>query len=209
MHSGLTFGSIAALFGSMVVLACVPSVSVLLVSTRSAAYGFLHGVFTTIGIAVGDIVYILLAIYGLSFVADLLDSHFVLIKYLAGAYLVWLGIVLLTSKPEVRKVERGLNSSLCSSFLTGLFVTLGDQKAVLFYLGFLPAFIDLSVVTIVDTGIIIATATVALAGAKLGYAFFADSAMRVLKNTKILKGINITAGFIMIFVGVFLLLSAR
>jgi len=60
MESSLTPGNITALFGSMIVLAFIPSASVLVVSARSAASGFTHGVFTTIGIVVGDIFFIIL-----------------------------------------------------------------------------------------------------------------------------------------------------
>ncbi|WP_446411964.1 hypothetical protein [Coleofasciculus sp.] len=45
----MTFSTIVALFSAMVVLASIPSVSVLTVSTRSATSGFIHGVFTTLG----------------------------------------------------------------------------------------------------------------------------------------------------------------
>ena len=55
----MTFSSIVALFSAMVVLAFIPSVSVLAVSTRSATSGFIHGVFTTLGIVVGDIIFII------------------------------------------------------------------------------------------------------------------------------------------------------
>jgi threonine/homoserine/homoserine lactone efflux protein len=78
----MTFSSIVALFSAMVVLASIPSVSVLAVSTRSATYGFIHGVFTTIGIVLGDIIFIIIAIWGLSFLAETMGSLFVLIKYL-------------------------------------------------------------------------------------------------------------------------------
>ena len=90
----MTLGSIATLFGAMVILAFVPSVSVLAVTTRSAASGFIHGVFTTAGIVVGDVFFIILAIFGLLVLAEAMGSLFVLINYLGGAYLIWLGIVL-------------------------------------------------------------------------------------------------------------------
>jgi len=171
MQSSMTFSGIAALFGAMIVLASFPSVSVLTVSAKSAAYGFSHGVFTTLGIMVGDIVYILLAIYGLSFLVD--TNLFVWLKYLGGAYLTWLGIKLWSSKPKIADVEGIKESSLLSSFLAGLLITLADQKAILFYLFFFPAFVDLSTLTLWDTGIIIVIALIALGGAKLSYAYLA------------------------------------
>ena len=85
MESSLTLGSITALFSSMIVLAFIPSLSALVVSARSTANGFTHGVFTTIGIVAGDIIFIILAIYGLSVLAELMGSRFSLIKYPGGA----------------------------------------------------------------------------------------------------------------------------
>lgn len=50
----------------------VPSLSVVTVSARSAALGFAHGVLASARIVVGDIVFILIAIYGLSALAALM-----------------------------------------------------------------------------------------------------------------------------------------
>lgn len=206
MQTSMSLSNIVALFTAMVVLAAIPSVSVLAVSTRSATSGFIHGVFTTLGIVLGDIIFIIIAIWGLSFLAETMGSLFVLIKYLGGAYLIFLGIGLLRAKG--RDVETGevVKSSLFSSFLTGFLITLGDQKATLFYLGFFPAFVDLSRVSWWDTGVIIAIATVAVGGVKLGYALVANRA-RLLISGKITKGLNIAAGCVMIAVGMFLIIK--
>lgn len=206
MQTSMTLSSIVALFSGMVILAAIPSVSVLAVSTRSATFGFIHGVFTTLGIVLGDIVFIVIAILGLSFLAETMGSFFVLIKYLGGVYLILLGIALFRAKSRDMEIGKVVKSSLFSSFLTGLFITLGDQKATLFYLGFFPAFVDLSQVSWFDTGIIIAIATVAVGGVKLGYAFLANKA-RLLISSKITKAINIVAGCVMIAVGVFLIIK--
>lgn len=208
MESSLTPANIAALTGIMVFGALVPSVSVLAVSARSAALGFAHGVLTSVGIVVGDIVFILIAIYGLSVLADLMGSHFALVKYLGGAYLIWLGTVLWRSKPKADGVYGNSKTSMPSSFLTGLLITLADQKAILFYLGFFPAFIDLSAISLADTGIILVIATVAVGGPKLLYAFMAERAGLIFRNSKAARAVNITAGSVMAGVGVFLVAKA-
>jgi threonine/homoserine/homoserine lactone efflux protein len=166
-----------------------------------------HGAFTTIGIVAGDIMYILLAIYGLSVVAELTGSHFSLLKYLGGAYLVWLGIALWRSKSKTKGIEVSIKPSLLSSFLTGLLITLSDQKAILFYLGFFPAFVDLSSVNLVDTSIIILIATLAVGSAKLVYAFMAVRASTLLASSSATTIINSVAGTVMIGVGVFLVVT--
>ena len=208
LESSLSLASVLALLGTMIVLAVIPSVSVLAVSARAAAFGFTHGMFTAFGIVIADIIFILLAVYGLALVAELMGEQFRLIKYIGGFYLVWLGISLWRADARARKSDAVRQSSLGSSFLSGFLITLGDQKAILFYLGFFPAFIDLSLMTPTDTLIIITIAIIGVGGAKLVYAYLANRASLLLKNTRAVRGINILAGCVMIAVGVVLLLKA-
>jgi threonine/homoserine/homoserine lactone efflux protein len=203
----MTLSSIVALFSAMAVLAAIPSVSVLAVSTRAATFGFIHGVSTTIGIVLGDIIFIIIAIWGLSFLSQTMGNLFFLIKYLSGAYLIFLGTRLWRSNSRNMEIEEVKESSLLSSFLTGLSITLADQKATLFYLGFFPAFLDLSQISYFDTIIIVAITTIAVGGVKLIYALLADRA-RVLMSSKFKKGMNLAAGGVMIAVGVFLIVKA-
>ena len=193
----------------MVVLAIVPSVSVFAVTARAAAFGFSHGLFTALGIVVADILFILVAVYGLALVAELMGDQFHLIQYIGAAYLIWLGVSLWRSEVRARASEDLRQSSWLSSFLTGFLITLADQKAILFYLGFFPAFIDLSTMTPADTLIIIAIAILGVGGAKLVYAFLAARASVLFKDSRALRGINVLAACVMIAVGVALLLKAQ
>jgi len=208
MDTSLTLNNIAALTGIMFVGALIPGISVLAVSSRAVAFGFSHGVLTTMGIVVGDIIFILIAILGLSVLAETMGSFFVLVKYLGGAYLVWLGITLWRSKSKAAEAKKNLESSLLSSFLTGLFITLGDQKAIFFYLGFFPAFIELSSLTFIDAGIIILIATLAIVSTKLGYALLAIKSSQLFKSAIADKRINMIAGTVIIGLGVFLVVRA-
>lgn len=207
MQTSLTFNSTITLFSIMLVGALAPSVSVLTVSTRSAASGFIHGIFTTLGIALGDVIFILIAIFGLSFLAETMGDLFVLMKYLGGCYLIWLGITLWRSKSKPIETEKIADTSLFSSLLAGLFITLGDQKAILFYLGMFPALIDLSALSYVDTAIIILIAIIAIS-TKLGYAFMADKTRLLLQHTILIRRINIFAGTVMVGAGIYLLALA-
>lgn len=203
----MTLGSSAALFGAMVVLALIPSVSVMTVSARSAAFGFIHGVCTAAGIVVADIIFILLAILGLSVLAESMGGLFFVVKYVGGAYLVWLGVALWRSGGRKAAAEGPAGASLPSSFLSGLFLTLADQKAIFFYLGFFPAFVDLSTISFPDAGIIVLITIAAVGGAKLCYAWAAARAGS-LAGSKMYRGINRAAGAVMIGVGLFLIVRA-
>jgi len=191
----------------MIVLALVPSISVLAVTARAAALGFSHGLFTAIGIVVADILFILIAVYGLALIAAMMGDQFRLLQYLGAAYLIWLGISLWRAEAKTGVADSVRQSSRFASFLTGLLITLADQKAILFYLGFFPAFIDLSRMTVTDTLIIVIIAIIGVGGAKLAYALLAVRARELFRNSRALRGINALAACVMILVGIALLLK--
>lgn len=196
---------VLALFGAMAVLAAIPSVSVLAVSTRAAAHGFLHGAAVTLGIVVADALFIALATLGLSALADAMGGAFVVVKILGGVYLIGLGIVLWRAQPPSETRPISGNASHLASFLSGLALTLGDQKAIFFYLGFLPAFVDLVTISVLDIALILAAATIAVGGVKLIYAYAAARAGAYAGGSARSK-VNKIAGGILMAVGIALLL---
>ncbi|MGI0483207.1 LysE family translocator [Geminocystis sp. CENA526] len=201
----MTFNSSLSLFISIVILALIPSVSVLAVSVRAVTYGFRHGFLTTIGIVSGDIIFILLAIYGLTFLREIPTNLLTIFKLIGGGYLIWLGIGLWRTKNQEITLNIHSKSSFLSSFLIGFFISLGDLKAIFFYLSFLPAFVDLSTISITDTFVIILMATIGVGGAKLIYALMGDKTSSLLKKTKMMKVINSIAGTLIISIGVMLI----
>ncbi len=200
----MTPGPMAALAAAMVVLASVPSVSVLAVTARSAAGGFGHGAAATAGIVLGDLVFLLIALLGLSVLATAMGDWFSLVKYVGGAYLVWFGFRLLRARPAPDAGARpGRTSSLGASFLTGLLITLADQKAIFFYLGFLPVFVDLASAKALDIAVIAGITVLSVGSVKLVYAYLAHRAGRLIGH-RLGRGINVAAGGAMIGVGVYL-----
>jgi threonine/homoserine/homoserine lactone efflux protein len=180
----MTFAETAALLGTMLVLAFTPGIGVVTVTARTLAGGIAHGLAATLGMILGDIVFILLAVSGLSllaeryiFVLDLLNSG-------GAAYLLWLGVQLWRTSP-VRSAAA--TDSLFSSLLTGLLITFGNPKAILFYVSFLPAFIDLRAVTLLDTSIIILSATLAVGSAMTTYTLLTHhAASRIRPRSRLL-----------------------
>lgn len=191
----------------MSVLAAVPSASVLAVSARSASSGFWQGALTTAGIVLGDVIFILVAVFGLALLVEAMGAGFVLVKYAGGIYLLWLAFHMWRSRKQHAKNDDNSNVSAWSSFLTGLLITLGDQKAVLFYFGLLPAFVDVSALTVTDVGVIVVVTIVAVGGVKLVYAYGADRAGQAL-GSKLGEAINVLASATMVIAGVWVIVRA-
>lgn len=200
----MTAGSIVALFAAMAVLALTPSVSVLTVTARAAAAGFLHGALTALGIVAADILFILLAVFGLALLTEAMGPWADLIGYAGGVYLVLLGAMAWRGRKAAATAREARPASLFSSFMAGLMLTLGDQKAVLFYLGFLPAFLDLSAITGPDIAVLVAVTVIAVGGVKLGYAWAADRAGSII-GPKAGEIMGMIAAAVMVAVGMFLI----
>ena len=202
----MTLSNIVALFSAMVILAAIPSLSVFTVVSRAISSGFSGGLMAVVGIVVGDIIFILIAIYGLSAIAETtMDGLLLILKYFGGAYLIWMGISLIRAKSQLMELERVEESSLWASFLAGLLLTLGHQKAILFYISFFPAFVDLKTITTTYTLTIIAIAITAVGGVKLLYVYLSDRARLLLKSSNLKQGINSLAAIVTISIGIFLI----
>lgn len=172
----MTLSSIFALFGAMIILAVIPGPGVIAVVARTLASGMRHGLATAAGIVAGDFVFIAFALFGLSTLSALLGDLFLVVKYLGAAYLIWLGLSLVFSDNSGIQVRPVSESSHLMSFMAGLVTTLGNPKAILFYLSFFPAFLDLSKLTLVDSIIVYGVAMVAVGGVMCGYVFLSGKA---------------------------------
>lgn len=197
---------VVSLFVVMTILALVPSSSVALVVGRSSTGGFLHGSAVAAGIVAGDLVFVFFAVLGMAALAELMGGFFLILRYLAGAYLLWFGIRLLSSKATLQpeSSDRSI-SGLSASFLSGLILTFGDVKALFFYASLFPAFVDLAAITILDMAVIVILTIVAVGGVKLGYAYFAIKIASYAHQPKADKAIRVTAGGFMLGAGAYLI----
>lgn len=204
----MTLYSMLAFAGAMFLLAITPGPGVFATISRGLASGFNNAAFVVLGIVLGDIIFLLLAIFGLSAIATVLGDFFVIVKYLGGAYLLYLGYKILTSKETNTNINGIVELSWKKNFLSGLLITLANPKVILFYLGFLPTFVNLQTLTIIDIVIISTIVTIVLGGVMLGYAYSASNAKKLFKSKKAKRKMNIAAGSTMITAGGILVAKA-
>lgn len=203
MEMSLTLGSMMALFGAMGLLAALPSSSVVAVSSQAASYGFAHGAWVAAGVVAGDAIFIVVAIFGLALVMDVVGNEGHLIRAFGGIYLIWLG-VRLWRVPLCTERQEDAGPSRTACFMTGLLITLGDQKAILFYLGLFPAFVDLARITWLDAVMLVLTSAMAVGGVKLVYAAVAARAGALL-GSRFAHALNRVAACMVLGIGLFLL----
>lgn len=124
-------------------LSLTPGPNSLLALTHGALYGARRTLFTIIGGVFGFSALIALAMFGLSALLQASASVLSVLKWVGGAYLVWLGIQLWRS-PGLRLELTAQSARLGNAglFRQGLLSAMANPKVLLFYGAFLPQFID-------------------------------------------------------------------
>ena len=197
----MTFLTLILLAGAMFLLAVTPGPGVLAVIARAMASGFRPAAVVVCGIVLGDLVFLMLAIFGLGALATALGELFTIVKYLGAAYLIWLGIQLWRTKPVAATATPQPPRAGYGHMMTGLVITLGNPKVILFYLGFLPTFVNLQTLSTTDILIIATVVSGVLGATLLGYAVAAAKAGTLIKSEKAQRAMNRAAGGTMIAVG--------
>ena len=128
----------------------VPGPGIVAMVARGLGSGFRATLPMAVGIALGDLVYLTAAVLGLAYIAQTFGLVFLAFKYAGAAYLAYLAYKFWTAGVGIEKVEARRAEGMFVSFISGLMVTLGNPKVMVFYLALLPAIIDLSTVTLND-----------------------------------------------------------
>jgi threonine/homoserine/homoserine lactone efflux protein len=125
-------------------LLIVPGPSVLYIVTRSMDQGRAAGLVSVLGIHTGSIVHVAAAAFGLSAILASSSLSYGIVKYAGAAYLVWLGIRAIRDRDEERPDAAGREHSLARVYAQGVVVNVLNPKTALFFLAFLPQFVDVS-----------------------------------------------------------------
>jgi threonine/homoserine/homoserine lactone efflux protein len=128
--------------GAAIALLLTPGPAVLYIVTRSIEQGRIAGLMSVLGICAGTLFHVAAAALGISALLVSSALAFSVLKYVGAAYLVFLGIRTLLTKPPAR-AEGALNhSSLQQVFTQGVVVNLLNPHTALFFFAFLPQFVD-------------------------------------------------------------------
>ena len=127
-----------------ILLNLTPGADTIYILTRSIAQGRRAGIYSVLGITSGSLIHTLFAAFGLSVILSTSAMIFNIIKYLGALYLCYLGIRMLLKRSQIFEGQNILfkkNRSL-QVYRQGLITNLFNPKVALFFLSFLPQFIN-------------------------------------------------------------------
>jgi threonine/homoserine/homoserine lactone efflux protein len=182
----------AAFLLAGILLNLTPGPDTFYILARSTSEGRPSGVAAAFGITAGTLVHTALAVAGISVLLQASPMAFLVLKLIGAAYLVWLGIGLLRQKTvESPEVERS-GAGVAASFRQGMLTNVLNPKVAIFFLAFVPQFVDGSAadarvgvlllsLTFITTGTIWCL-VLALVGAHLGRFLRSGSAATWLRR---------------------------
>jgi threonine/homoserine/homoserine lactone efflux protein len=129
---------------SCLLLNLTPGSDTILILSKSIAQGKRAGVITALGIGLGIVGHTLLAAFGLSLLIAKSVVLFNIIKYAGAAYIIYLGIrmILASSTIVIRPGEKERQQRMSTVFRDGFLSNILNPKVALFFIAFLPQFID-------------------------------------------------------------------
>jgi len=176
--------------------------AVLAISTR---YGPIPAIWLSLGHTIGDIIYVALAMLTLNVLSEVISNSMLYVKILGASYLIYIGYQQWRSKGISFEQSSQKNSTL-KLLMAGFVVGVTNPKTIIFYLSFLPIFIDLNNLTVVTE-----IEVISVVGFTVFFVLSLANIMGIklrkhIENPIIIKRVNELTGITMILVGCFVAL---
>ena len=188
--------------------AITPGPGVFALLARSLASGAKPCISMALGMAISDVIYLILACFGLAVIAEQWAGLFMGIRFVGAFYLLYLGWKMWTASPEA-SLNNGVDSATLSvnrGLIQGFLISASNPKVIFFYVAFLPSIMDLNGLTSADIALASGITLIGLMMGLMLVAVCASSARRFFTSAKAVKGLNRTSSGIMIGAGSYLAL---
>lgn len=149
---------------AVLALLAIPGPNHIYIATRSAAQGRAAGIASALGVEAGTLVHVGAATVGLSALVASSDVAFDAVRYLGAAYLVWLGVSALRARVQDGDEETAAvaPTSRGKLFRDGMLVNVLNPKVILFFLAFLPQFLDRDAGSVAGQTLVLGAVLIAL-----------------------------------------------
>jgi len=193
----MTLAALVAYSGALFIAAAIPGPGVTALVARALGSGFRETFFMGLGVILGDMIYLTAVVFGLALIAQTFTTIFLVVKFAGVLYLGYIAWKLWTAGllPEDIKAKPSTNAAM--SFFSGLLVTLGNPKTMLFYVALVPTLIDIAAIGPRDYGLLLTATFLVLLTVLVPYMLLAARARLLLKQPKALKALNRVAASVL------------
>ncbi|MDH2326561.1 LysE family translocator [Cereibacter sp. SYSU M97828] len=189
--------------GALVILFLTPGPVWVALIARGLSGGFAAAWPLAVGVALGDLGWPLAAIFGLSWMTSHYAGFMDVLRWVAVGIFVLMGYGLIrnAAKP-IGADSRLTRPGRLAGFSAGMAAVLANPKAILFYMGVLPGFFDLSRVTGWDIAAILGVSMIVPMTGNLVFALMVDRVRALLSTEGALRRLNRIAGSLLIVVAI-------
>lgn len=181
-----------------VVAVLVPGPGVAAIVARALGGGFLSAVPMIVGILVGDLIYLVFALFGLAAIATYFGAVFVIVRWAGALYLLYIAWKFWTAKPGAEQLGPRTKEHWSRTFFAGFALTMGNPKTIVFYLALLPTVVPLDKpISALGFTELTAIVVVVLLAIGCGYAALAAWAREFFTSPRAIRRLNRIAGVIM------------
>lgn len=200
----LTAPQLALYAATIVALFLTPGPVVLAIAARALSGGFRSAAPLAVGATAGDIVWPLIALLGVGWIVSNFEGFLLVLRAVAVILFAVMGILLIRNAGRPVAAAGGLAQpgGAWQGFAAGCAVSLGNPKAILFYMGVLPGFFDLRALTATDVAVITAMTAGGLTLGNLGVAALVARLRTRLTRPSVLARVTRVSGGILIAVAV-------
>ena len=201
----MTLESSISFFIAVLIFGITPGPGVFAILARGLTAGATSCFYLALGMTISDILYLIAACIGLATLATHWGEVFTVVRIVGAAYLIYLGWKIWTAPLNLEEPQSKMAASGSAlSFIQGFLISASNPKVILFYIAFLPTFMDLSALSHVEIALASFLTLIALMIGLMGIAIFAAKARQFFTSEQSVKRLNQSAGSIMIAAGVFL-----
>lgn len=198
----ITLEALLLYAGGMAALWAVPGPVWVALTARALSGGMAAAWPLAVGVALGDLVWPLAAIFGLSWIVSVYGDILSVLRWVAAVVFIGMGVLLIRKPVATLAADSRLTRpGVWAGFTVGVAAVIGNPKAILFYMGALPGFFDLGKLTGPDIAAIIAVSAAVPMIGNLGLALFLDRARRLLSSPAAVRRMNVGSGALLIAVG--------
>ncbi len=203
----MNFTVLVPFFFGMVLLAASPGPGVIGSMARAVADGFRSSLWFIGGLVAGDIIFMTLAVFGLSAISRVAEGVFLVVRIAGGLYLIYMGIEIFRDVHSIPTAETKSTKGNFQIFTSGFLVTMGNPKPILFYASVLPTLIDFRQVKPLDVLIMAGVIALVSFGVLGTYSYVASLSHKLKLNLRWQARINRVAGIVMMVVGVLIIIG--
>lgn len=183
---------------ALAIAAALPGPGVTALLARAFATGFGGAFVMALGLVLGDLVFLTLAVLGLAFLAQTFSTAFFVVKLLGAGYLLYLAWRFWHEGISPVQVERKPRKRAgAAAFLGGFAVTLGNPKTVVFYMALLPGVIDMTQIGVGDWAVLCLLTVLVLLVVLVPYIALASQTRRHMSDRFAMKWLGRAASAIM------------